>query len=347
MQKNQYVSYLDLANVVSAIAVVILHANGSFWLLEKAKDFWPISNVIESLFYFCVPIFFMISGITLIDYNKRYTLKEYFKKRINKVVIPYIFWSFFAIAYNIFFTGTIKTYDLTWTLIINKLLSGTSMEIYWFFIPLFYIYLAIPLFAMINDKYKKSIFIYYAIICFIFYALIPFIINIINLQIEYIFNVNVGIKNTIFIAIGYLIHNYKINPKLKYLFYFLSIIALLMHIIGTYVLSMEANMVITTYKGFSSTIGILYATGIFLFLKDNGEKIMQNKMIFSLVNFLRKYTFGIYLLHIYFLKTTSKLFIVNPASWQWVTIMTFVAIIGSIIVIFIFRQIPIFKKLLP
>ena len=110
MDKNQHISYLDLAGVASAIAVVILHANGSFWHFSATGGYWGRANIIECLFYFCVPIFFMISGITLIDYNKRYSLKEYFKKRINKVVIPYIFWSLFAIAYSVFFLGTIKTW---------------------------------------------------------------------------------------------------------------------------------------------------------------------------------------------------------------------------------------------
>ena len=346
MNKNKNIAYLDLANVISAIAVVILHANASFWHFSATGNYWPRANVIECLFYFCVPIFFMISGITLIDYNKRYSLKEYFKKRISKVFIPYVFWSFFAIAYNIFFIGSIKTYDVTWTLIINKLLSGTGMEIYWFFIPLFLIYLIIPLFSMIDDKQKRIIFLYFTTICFIFNALVPFILGILNPDIKPL-NIGIEAKCLIYIGLGYLIHNCRIKQNLKHMFYFLALASLLVHIIGTYILSMDANRIILTYKGFTNVPGILYATGIFLFLKENGEKIMHNKIVYTIVTFLRKYTFGIYLLHIYILRTILKLYIVDAGSWQWVTIMPFVAIIASILITMIFKKIPILNKLIP
>ena len=85
------VAYISVVNVISAIAVVIMHANVSFWL-ECKTPFWPASNVIESLFYFAVPVFYMLSGATLIDYRDRCTTKEYFIRRFKKAVIPFMVW---------------------------------------------------------------------------------------------------------------------------------------------------------------------------------------------------------------------------------------------------------------
>ena len=56
--------------------------------------------MIECVFYFAVPVFFMISGAMLIDFNKKYSLREYFTKRINKALIPYIVWSFLGLAFQ-------------------------------------------------------------------------------------------------------------------------------------------------------------------------------------------------------------------------------------------------------
>lgn len=68
--------YIDVLIVLSCISVVLLHANGIFWLHPNGA-LWISSNIIESVFYFAVPVFFMISGLTLIDYNKRYSTKIY------------------------------------------------------------------------------------------------------------------------------------------------------------------------------------------------------------------------------------------------------------------------------
>ena len=67
MQKKvQYISFLS---VFASLAVVFLHVNACFW--NFSKDFyWITANLIESVFYFAVPIFFMITGATLLDYRE-------------------------------------------------------------------------------------------------------------------------------------------------------------------------------------------------------------------------------------------------------------------------------------
>ena len=151
----EYISYLS---VISAIAVIILHTNGVFWSFSKAR-LWITANIIECAFYFAVPIFFMITGITLLDYRDRYDTKTYFKKRITKTVIPFIVWSFIAIAYKLI-NKSISLNDLSLINIINGILSTKYLSIYWFFIPLFQIYLCIPFLSIIDKKNRNNIYIY-------------------------------------------------------------------------------------------------------------------------------------------------------------------------------------------
>lgn len=87
-------NYISILNVFATVSVVFLHTNGVFWIFSKER-YWITANVIESIFYFAVPIFFMISGTTLIDYRERYNTKEFFLRRIKKTLIPYIGWSAF------------------------------------------------------------------------------------------------------------------------------------------------------------------------------------------------------------------------------------------------------------
>ena len=94
--------YITVLNVFAALAVVFLHANKCFWRFSTER-YWVTANVIESFFYFAVPVFFMISGATLIDYRERYDTKTFFKKRLFKTLIPYICFVAIGIIY-----GTLK-----------------------------------------------------------------------------------------------------------------------------------------------------------------------------------------------------------------------------------------------
>ncbi len=153
---------LTFMQVVSALAVVTLHTNGCFWDFSSTERYWLTANIIEGVCYFAVPIFFMITGITLIDYHDRYSTKIYLKKRIEKTLIPYIAWSFIGVIFLIVTkkvipdSGTIK-----W--VINGILTtGGIINIYWFFRPLFCAYLSIPLFAAVEKKRKNA---YLGILC--------------------------------------------------------------------------------------------------------------------------------------------------------------------------------------
>lgn len=59
--------YITVLNVLSALAVVGMHTNGCFWQFSRER-WWFTANIIESVFYFAVPVFFMITGATLLDY---------------------------------------------------------------------------------------------------------------------------------------------------------------------------------------------------------------------------------------------------------------------------------------
>ena len=94
------IHYLSLMSIISAFAVVMLHTNGCFWSFSTER-YWVTANIIESVMYFAVPVFFMITGATLIDYRERYSTKQYVEKRIQKTVVPFLIWSVIGVVYLI------------------------------------------------------------------------------------------------------------------------------------------------------------------------------------------------------------------------------------------------------
>ena len=88
--KNKRLVYLDILNILSIFVVVAMHMNGSVHSLPLNKS-WTFSLLVNTLCYFAVPIFVMISGATLMNYRQKYDTKTFFKKRLMKVLVPFLF----------------------------------------------------------------------------------------------------------------------------------------------------------------------------------------------------------------------------------------------------------------
>ena len=338
---NARFEYISLISVISAISVVFLHANRCFWTFSY-ENYWFSANIIESIFYFAVPLFFMISGALLIDFLDRYDIKTFFNKRITKTVIPYIIWSLIYLV-----TQLPHLKNITLTYIINGLINGDILSIYWFFIPLFGTYLIMPLLSAVDAEKKKTIFIYLSSILFILTIVIPFTISALNLNIIYPFSFAKSSGYLFYTLTGYLLHKYELKKKYRIILYLLSIFGLLSHCIGTYILSMQAGEIILTFKGYVNLPCALYALGIFVFFKYELVKIMKLHKIKKIINILDYYTFAIYLIHYFVLIGLIKLFSLDETSLIFRLIMPFIIIVISLILTYFVRKVPLLKKILP
>ena len=348
MEKYEKTAYLTLLSVTSAIAVVFLHVNSCFWQFSK-ESYWFSANIIECVFYFAVPIFFMITGATLIDYKERYSDLEYAKKRIKKTFIPFIIWSLIGLILEVILKK-IDTSIIGLKYIFNGIVNTSIISIYWFFIPLFYIYLIIPLLTRIPKKNRKGIFTYLVILCFIINSLIPFLIKVLNIKnLDFPIYITIGNGYIFFVLIGYLLKEYDVG-KLKKLIYVLAILGLLAHIIGTYYLSNKASMIVGTFKDYINVPSVLYAVGVFVFFKDVGNKIMKTKFS-KLINMLSKYTFGIYLVHVHIIEGVYYIcnnYLNIPLTNLYYRLFSpFIVVFLSVLLIYLLRKIPVIKHIVP
>lgn len=345
---NGHKSYLDLMNVLSMVAVVYLHVNGCFWNYSADRT-WASANVIESVMYFAVPCFFMISGANLLNYRERYDTKTFMRKRVQKTVIPFVFWSFVGVWFGIFIK-TVNIHDLTFAYIMNGMF-GTNpsfVSVFWFFIPLFYVYMSAPLFSAVEESKKKDVFIYLCVAGFIINVMYPFVSS----RISWIpnndrFRLSVCMGYVWWFLIGWLLHNFDLKKNTRRIIYILSIFGLMIHMGGTYILSRLDGGVNGTYKGYNNIPCILYSIGIFVFIKQVGPAIMKNKYIAGIINFLKKYTFGIYLIHWFVMTTMTNVFGVNTAPLKVRLLGPIVIIFISVVIISVLRKIPVLRHVVP
>ncbi len=328
--KNKRIEYISLASVLSAIAVVFLHANECVGEFSFAR-YWVTANFIHSFFIFAVPLFFMISGAMLLDFNKKYDLKTYFSKRITKTVIPYIFWSIFGILFQLFYLNTISHIDLSY--IFNCFINGNAIIVYWFFIPLFELYVLFTVFVYLVNNKKR---------CLTFLA----VLLLLNCVLNY-YKIGVIVGYSFLAVFGFYIHKYGISRKLRIIFYVLAIFGFLANSFGSYYLSITAGKLIRTYIEYTFLPAMLYPCGLFVFIKYDLVKIMEYDWVNRIVSFLDFYTFGIYLIHWYILQIMIKVLNINIHSIIYRLGAPFMVIGIAVCIIYVLRKIPLIKNIVP
>ena len=296
LQKNtgmkEKVAYYDVLNVISCFGVVCLHSNGMIHTFIK-DDIWWLRVLIEVCFYFAVPIFFMLSGATLLSYRARYSTKQFYKKRFLRTVIPYLFWSITFYGLYMIEHGTCP-----WKEIINELTIGQiPYTYYWFFIPLFLIYLFIPFLAlMVNQHNKKNLLILCTLLV-VLQSILPTLYLLLGIGLE--FQLPIGGFVT-FTLLGFLLSNSDYESNNKYLLWIilLSLISLIIR----YVIIYNAD---TKPYGLFSYFGlysILPSIAIFMVIK----RVVQHRTVHKTWNFLAKRSFGVYLLHFFIICVLRK-----------------------------------------
>ena len=282
-----------------------------------------------------------------INYNKRYTLKEYIKKRVSKTIIPYLAWSILGLIIKVFYLKSVLPETVTPEYVISGILQGNIIGIYWFFIPLFCVYLSIPLFSAVSDEKKKDIFTYVCVVCFIINALVPFVLKVVPFDVGFSAVIRIGSGYLLFVLIGYLITKYDIPLAIRIVFYVLAIFGFILQVIGTYFFSMKAGEIVSIFKGYENVPSILQSVGVFVFFKYIGSRIMKIGWINILINFFSKYTFPLYLLHWYILEMVLKEFSVEKTSMFFRLATPFIALGITVGITFLIRKVPVLRRILP
>lgn len=291
MKKN----YISILNVLACIGVVILHTFETGYTSDANFVF---EVLIRAIAYCAVPLFFMITGATLIDYRERYDTKTFFKKRLLKVIIPLIIWSIIYFIIN-FFKGKFSINDLSFKFVFEYFFLVKTNPIFWFFVVIIGIYLAIPVISLIPQESRRKAFLYIIIITFVFNQFLPDLLYHLNLNYNYDLKFPLTYSGWIsFIFIEYYIDKYEIVKKHRVIIYVLGIIGFLTMVVPTIFISYHKNESCSWFDEYYDAPCVLYSASVFLFFKS---KINNNQIVTKIMpffNFVAPTTLGIYVLHI-------------------------------------------------
>lgn len=282
MKKREII--YDFIRVLSCICVIGIHSTNNL--------------LIKSISRIGLPMFVFLSGVLILNASEEKTSQFYFKRFI-KIVIPLYLYSFFYLfvyKYNYSLNIFIPSNFMLEFVNITK---GYTHYHLWYLYMILGIYLCAPYLKKmcknLTDRDYKNLIILIFTITIIKYTL-P------NL------NINIGIASitftdwTLVFLLGYLTTKECINKNYK-LIYFLGIIA--------FSFSMFARAYIPSLTNINdlSISMMLQVMAVYIFFYRNKKAICQRTKLNTIINHISKYTFDIYLIHVFLLDIIKKQFL--------------------------------------
>ena len=338
----------DIMNIAACIAVVFLHVNGAIWDFSYGR-YWVTSLVIECVFFFAVPVFFMLSGATLMDYRQRYNTGIFFKRRFAKTLIPFLFWSFVSIPWAIFSQHTLPIETLTdWRSLIDVVINTKGLSIYWFFIPLFALYLCFPFLSSIPEKARTAAFGFAFVYAFISTSCLPLLFNILSIPYNGAITSPLnGGGYLMFVMLGYLLTHITLTKRQALFVYTLGAFGLLLRYIGTLTRSYAIGSIDQLFYGYSNFPSVVLAAAVFLWFWRKDWSFFSVSSRIRILRTISGASFGVYLIHFYFLRFFVDFFALDMHSWEWRIFGVLLVYLVSLIAVLILKKIPLIKHIVP
>ncbi|WP_448697739.1 acyltransferase [Mucilaginibacter sp. AW1-3] len=336
--KTEQFDWINNLRIIALFAVIVLHTTSP--VLETYNkgplDTWLVGDLYNSLVRFAVPVFVMITGALML--HREYELGDFLKRRLSRIVAPFLFWSGVYIAY-MYYNEDID-YPGDWWLcfkqVMHFLRDGASYHL-WYVYMLIGLYLIMPVISKFVRSASPKEIRYFLVVWLL----------VMMIEQPYLNKYKPGLDLRYFEGfIGYLVLGHYLAftefkiPRLKAWMYALFFVSLTLIVAGTYLLYHHYNGISTImYEPISPSI-MLISASIFMIGKLSKPKIPQ--WVVKVRDLTGTYSFGIYLSHALILQLLDqqglnyKLF----APMLSIPVTALTCLILSTLLVYVVNKIP-------
>lgn len=299
METKKRTVYLEVMRIIASLAVVFMHTGGDGYTLfaQYSPDrikYW-IYLFMSVFCKFPIPVFFAISGILLLP--KKESIKEIWKKRISRMFLVLILFSFASYMWDVFEKkGTFSLKEF-----FRSVYSSQWNYAYWYLYAYLGFLICLPFLRALVQRLEKKEYFYLLGIVSVVTGILPIVEFFISPQLTWNRNLQVEwLATDIFVypLIGYFLQ-YKLKdyPEKKALIqvWGLNIVGIIASVIMTHYGLVNNRLENNQY--FFECFSLINCCAVFLSVKYIMTQCKIPKMIEKLCMFLGKYTFGIYLIH--------------------------------------------------
>ncbi|SHM97197.1 acyltransferase [Mucilaginibacter sp. OK098] len=299
--KTENIDWINNLRLVALYAVIILHCT-SLLLMQYGKvsmSNWLVADFLNATVRFAVPVFVMITGALLL--HREYEIGSFLKKRLVRVVVPFLFWSLIYIGYSLYNEEIVFTGDV-WAnikIVLHLLKTGSSYHL-WYVYMLIGLYFFIPIIGKFVRHASEKEILYFLTVWF----------AVMLITQPYLLRFNPSVDMHYFAGfVGYLVLGHYLafkdfnikHLRLWMILLFLFSIALIT--VGSRWVMADHRWPSTMFFEPVSPAIVLLAASVFLVFKLSAPKL--SPVIIRIRDFAGGFNYGIYLAHalvLYFLE---------------------------------------------
>lgn len=328
--------YIEFLRILAISAVILDHvaivATSVFKGSITINDSILYYSIINSS-HFAVPVFIMVTGYLLLNPEKDININDIIKKYVFRmIVVLFTFGVFFAWLEIIFDTNAINISQLF--ISIYNVIIGNTWDHMWYLYMLIGLYLITPILRKFTYNSTSNEIKYFLLLNLIFLSIFS--------QIKAFFNIDIAFFIPItsiypfYYVLGYYIGNNNIKISKKVIS--TSIIICLI------ILVVSAIKNIPYVADYHSLIVTILSASIFMLARDTSE--CCKKHYGNLLKLISRCSFGMYIIHMFFINILYKLVKINPFNYNsLILIILFIIVfVASLISSYILTKIPIIKK---
>ncbi len=347
--RRPIIYWVDLIRVVAIYLVVMIHVSGQItneWS-QIPDGQWMIGNLYGSIARISVPLFFMISGALLLPRSE--SLKDFYTKRMVKIVIPFLAWSLIYLAWLCGNNSSVCKPDFVWNLL---LVQGTYYHL-WFLYVLISVYLILPILRLLIRPETDPRLLWYLIgLWLVFQPILTMAGTWWNFHINISAPLATGF--VCYFILGYLLGEMRLSPARITIAAFLWAAGAAATVAGTFYSSLGATQYNGFFYDFLSLNVILASAAAFVLLRWLAQaRFFDSPRVHAITRSLAAATFGIYLIHILVIEILKdripvlhiSSFIGNPV-WSIPLTTTLVFLLSYLLIIGL-QKIPVVRRIVP
>ena len=324
---------IDFLKILSMAAVLFLHTQ------RNAEEGVVFNNVLYYGARFAMPVFFMINGMLIMNRNE-FTFDYYKKKTLNIVRITAIWGGISVILSLLFDRSGIKR------AVVNgiKCLWGGYVVPFWFLVTLGIIYTILLFCFPIVKKKLNLILVVLGIIC-----VVIDLISLINIFAFDGFYIQKPVNQRIrlwswgfYFLLGYYLKDMTLSDKQKKYLPIMTALVTVVAIVYQYLIFVVKLNMINSSFCYESPLIMLWTSLIFLTVRNT--KWIKNTDKGAIIQKFSIYSFGVFLLHGYFLRYLDLVKSNHSAVSAFVVWLCLC--IGCLLITFVISKIPYLNKIM-
>lgn len=337
--------YFDLLTIVSCFAVVCLHCNGLVHTFQPTIA-WNEALVVEVIAFWAVPIFFMLTGANNMGYRSKYDTKTFLKRRLKKLLIPFIAWSIIVYVLGCVLLPLHNSAPIEASVgdFVFSFFEGSIEPIYWFFPAIISLTLAMPVLSLLTC-HRETMW-YTVLLSFLLVSVAPYAFDIIGIPWTEAYSLPVAGGYVAYAIFGYLLATGEVEKKHRIAIYIGAVLCLLLRYSFTFYFSYQTGEVDRTLFDYFAFTAVFPAAAVFLLLKHHDWSALEGRQ--KAISTISGLSFGVYLIHMIILNYLFLGLLDCTSDTLFVRVVCpFLVYFIAIATVYLIKKIPLVKNIVP